>query len=373
MADLQVEEKEVSPRAKGKAKEVREVPREKERERPKSALELYETAVVSEREGRMHDGALMRLPSSPRCVGWLIWLHCSPALVNYRSAFRLDPDVDRAYHLASLAAAQKHAASRGSQPSHATGSNSQEWRFERTVQLGPDYDAKKEHRSKEEAQRESGSADADSTHPSSTGFLLKSLLKSIAENPYERPPPPVHAAAPTSPRSAAQSLPPTTTDLDQPKAPPMTPEQALAMLHFIPADEDQPLPLAHLPREVLLLILRHVALSGMNPPRPHPSHADSTNPDVPPAPTTKSKRLPRKRTLREEMHLLEMELELEHTEREWKSDVEALERFARTCRAARVLTLDSAIWRYELPPFRFFLEAMLTCGWVTGRVIGLCV
>lgn len=58
VADLQVEEKEVSPRAKGKAREAREQPREKERERPKSALELYETAVVSEREGRMHDGVL---------------------------------------------------------------------------------------------------------------------------------------------------------------------------------------------------------------------------------------------------------------------------------------------------------------------------
>lgn len=273
------------------------------------------------------------------------------ALVNYRSAFRLDPDVDRAYHLASLAAAQKHAASRGAQPAHTSGSNPQEWRFERTVQLGPDYDAKKEHRSKEEAQRESGSADADSTHPSSTGFLLKSLLKSIAENPYERPPPPVHDAsrdAPTSPRSAAKPLPPAQAESDKPTPPPMTSEEALATLHFIPADEDQPLPLAHLPREVLLLILRHVALSGMNPPRSLPSHPDpsTANPDGQPPPhAPKSKRLPRKRTLREEMQLLEMELELEDTDREWKSDVEALERFARTCRAARVVTLDSGIWR----------------------------
>ncbi|BGP24252.1 F-box domain-containing protein [Rhodotorula toruloides] len=326
VAELQVEEREASPRAKGKAKEVREQPREKERERPKSALELYETAVVSEREGRMHD-----------------------ALVNYRSAFRLDPDVDRAYHLASVAAAQKHAASRGAQPTHASGSNPQEWRFERTVQLGPDYDAKKEHRSKEEAQRESGSADADSTHPSSTGFLLNSLLKSIAENPYERPHPPIHAASPAardgpaSPRSAAESLPATSAQSDKPKPPPMTPEEALASLHFIPADEDQPLPLAHLPREVLLLVLRHVVLSGMNPPRSLPPYPDSDTP--PAAPSTRSKRFPRKRTLREELHALELELDLEHIDREWHSDVEALERFARTCRAARVVTLDSGIWR----------------------------
>jgi hypothetical protein len=86
----------------------------------------------------------------------------------------------------------------------------------------------------------------------------------------------------------------------------------------------------------------------MNPPRSLPSHPDpsTANPDGQPPPhAPKSKRLPRKRTLREEMQLLEMELELEDTDREWKSDVEALERFARTCRAARVVTLDSEIWR----------------------------
>lgn len=54
--DLRIEEDEekqveTSPKGKGKAREHRT-----ERERPRSALELYEDAVMSEREGRMHDG-----------------------------------------------------------------------------------------------------------------------------------------------------------------------------------------------------------------------------------------------------------------------------------------------------------------------------
>ncbi|GAA5966386.1 hypothetical protein JCM8115_002854 [Rhodotorula mucilaginosa] len=339
---------EASPRAKDsaakRADREREHERERERERelrerarPKSALELYEFAVSSEREGRMQD-----------------------ALVNYRSAFRLDPDVDRAYHLASVAA-QKH--SRGAEPNARVqaGSSTQqhqdahEFRFERTLQFGPDYDSRQEHRTKEEAQRESGRADADSTHPSSTAFLLRSLLKSFAENPWVRPPPTVRTAGgsahpdapqPTSPNKAPVSaLPRGDKALTQEGTvtPSATPEEALAALHFIPADEEQPLPLARLPYEVLLLVLRHLVLSSMLPPPRLPTTSD--DPAATPLPAHKSKRLPRKRTLREEMQQLELELELEDVDREWKSDVEGLERFARVCRAARVVTLDSGIWR----------------------------
>ncbi|GAA6050268.1 hypothetical protein JCM3770_002762 [Rhodotorula araucariae] len=307
-------------------------------ERPKSALELYELAVESEREGRLSD-----------------------ALVNYRSAFRLDPDVDRAYHLATTSA-QKHSASRGAEPSHGSGPNASadEWRFERTVQLGPDYDAQKERRTAEAAQREVGSTDADATHPSSTAFLLTSLLKSIAENPYERPAPPAHAPAtsPTSPRTYTSVLPPTSPRGQATALPPhvesvqhssqkpaiaITPEEALATLHFIPLDEEQPLPLAHLPREVLLLILRHLLLSGMLP-TPRGAHAEPTQEEHRDRGVGK-RRLPKRRTLEEEMALLELELELQEVDRPWKSDVEALERFSRVCRAARVLTLDSGLWR----------------------------
>jgi hypothetical protein len=211
--------------------------------------------------------------------------------VNYRSAFRLDPDVDRAYHLASVAA-QKH--SRGAEPNARVqaGSSTQqhqdahEFRFERTLQFGPDYDSRQEHRTKEEAQRESGRADADSTHPSSTAFLLRSLLKSFAENPWVRPPPTVRTAGgsahpdapqPTSPNKAPVSaLPRGDKALTQEGTvtPSATPEEALAALHFIPADEEQPLPLARLPYEVLLLVLRHLVLSSMLPPPRLPTTSD---------------------------------------------------------------------------------------------------
>ncbi|GAA6023572.1 hypothetical protein JCM10207_005718 [Rhodosporidiobolus poonsookiae] len=314
--------------AKGKSREHDKW----ERVRPKSALELYTEAVESEREGRLQD-----------------------ALVNYRSAFRLDPDVDRAYHRASLAATHKHAATRAAEPTSSSsaagvggtaGAGAGDFRFERTVQLGPDYDAKKEHRSKEEAERESGSGDRDSTHPSSTAYLLNSLLRSIAENPYVRPPPPVSASAtPTSPSASPSKAPlelppPPLSPAHQPPPPVLTPDEALAMLHFIPADEDQPLPLAHLPQEVLLLILRHLVLSSILPP-PRSAHVEAE----PLEPVRRGKKAPKRRTLREETQLLEMELELEDTDREWRSDVEALERFARVCRAARVVSLDSGLWR----------------------------
>lgn len=120
----------------------------------------------------------------------------------------------------------------------------------------------------------------------------------------------------------------------------MMPDQALATLHFIPLDEELPLPLAHLPREVLLLILRHLVLTGMLPP-PKSAHAE---PSAEERRAKGPKRL-RKRTLREEMVLLEAELELADVDRAWTSDVEALERFACVCRAARVLTLDNDLWR----------------------------
>ncbi|GAA5939232.1 hypothetical protein JCM1841_002928 [Sporobolomyces salmonicolor] len=288
-------------------------PKQKERERPRSALELYEEAVRSEREGRLND-----------------------ALVNYRSAFRLDPDVDKAWHIASRAA-QAHASSRGAAPHSLSSSNTDEWRFERTVQLGPDYEASKEHRPKEVAERETGKGDQDQTHPSSTSFLLSSLLKSIAENPYERPPPSVNAAA-HSPTSNENAPAPVTDASPKPSTQAISPEEALASLTFIPADEELPLPLANLPREVLLLILRHLLLSSMLPP-PRPAHVEE------PTVFGKGKRALKKRTLKEEMLLVEEDLELENVEREWKSDVEALERFARVCRAARVLTLDFALWR----------------------------
>lgn len=276
--------------------------------------------------------------TSNRCKLWPLTssLEISPktALVNYRSAFRLDPDVDKTWNRATTAA-QARAVARGQEPTPPT----TDFKFERTLQLGPDYEASKEHRSKEEAHEETGGkTDKNSTHPSSTSFLLNSLIKSFAENPYERKPQSIQA--PTSPSKKGEPLP----SLQSPKEElepkqTMTSEQVLATLHFIPANEEKPLPLANLPHEVLLLILRHLVLSPMLAP-PKSKDADESA-----GLHHRGKRALKKRTVKEEMMMLEAELELDDIEREWKSDVEALERFARVCRAARIITLDSALWR----------------------------
>lgn len=280
--------------------------------RAKTAIELYELAVVSEREGRLNDG---ELPSVPQLRVQLTWSFA--ALSNYRAAFRLDSDVDKAYHRASLAPSSP---SRAAEP--LASDPSANFRFERTLQLTPDYQSEKEHRSVEAVERGTGkgTADADSTHPSSTAFLLDSLLRSIAANPWERK----SFGAP----SDADELSATT---------PLTPEEAHQQLAFIPADPERPLPIGSIPREVLLLVLRNLSLSSVLPP-PSSKAVEAT-----PAPSRgKGKR----RTLKEEMKMVEMEMGLVVEGRAtWKSDVEALERFARTCRAARVVTLDDAIWR----------------------------
>lgn len=280
--------------------------------RPKTAIELYELAVISEREGRLNDGELTSFPSRVRPLN-----PRAPALSNYRAAFRLDSDVDKAYHRASLAPTSP---SRAAEPLPAEPSGN--FRFERTMQLTPDYQSEKEHRSVEAVERGTGkgTAGAESTHPSSTAFLLDSLLRSIAANPWER-----------------TSLGATSEPFETSPTPTLTPDEAHQQLAFIPADPERPLPIGNIPREVLLLVLRNLSLSSVLPP------PNAKLVEAPPAPTRgKGKR----RTLKEAMKMVEMEMGLVVEGRDiWKSDVEALERFARTCRAARVVTLDDAIWR----------------------------
>ncbi|GAA5943149.1 SCF ubiquitin ligase complex subunit HRT3 [Sporobolomyces koalae] len=291
------------------------------RERPKSALDLYSEAVRSEQEGRLND-----------------------ALINYRSAFRLDPDIDKTWNRANAAAQARASAASARAP--AAEHHPAEFRFQRTLQLEPDYEASKQHRSAEEAHEETGGkVDTTSTHPSSTSFLLHSLLRSFAENPFERRPSTSMKSDPNSAEKgvAQQTLPATTTAIEdgvREASEPTTPEEALANLHFVPASEDKPLPLACLPREVLLLILRHLVLSPMLAPPKSQEHIDEGS-----SAPLRSKRGLKKLSIREEMMVLEETLDLRNVEREWKTDVEALERFARTCRAARILTLDSSIWR----------------------------
>lgn len=264
------------------------------------------------------------------------------ALASYRKAFRMDPDVDRAYHHA-LQAPSGSSSSRAVEPPPTVAPG--EFKFERTIQMHADYDDKDHHRSVEDVveatEREEGAAATEGlTHPSSTDFLRQSLLKSIGENPYVRPTP---------------TLDPATTAVEEQAPPPpkLSPEEAEAQLTFIPEDPEQPLYLSILPREVLLLILRALALSSVIPPprSNHPPHGEEA-----PVPTTRGKRQPKKRTIKEETANLEMEMEIgeetKHVQR-WKTDVEAVERFARTCRAARILTLDAGLWRCVQCPASF--------------------
>lgn len=310
---------------------------------PQTALELYEVAVISEREGRLNDG---EFSSSHEHRCFTNFIEACPltllpfaALLSYRQAFRLDPDVDKAFHRTFIAPhASRGAEPHGSAPSvtSAVPADPHAFQFQRTLQMHKDYTPEEEHRSVaavEEGMGE-GTAHEDTTHPSSTAYLFASLMRSIAANPYERPAPAFDApASSTSPPSAPSPL---ITKVEA-RSSTTTPEQALADLTFIPADPKQPIPLLVLPREILTLILRFLALSSVTPPpRPKPSQTE----DAP-----LKRRGPRRKTLKEEMAFLETDLELEDVDRPWKMDVEALERFARTCRAGRILTLDTSIWR----------------------------
>lgn len=177
-----------------------------------------------------------------------------------------------------------------------------------------------------------GSGHEDNTHPSSTTFLFDSLVRSIAAHPFQRP------EASTMPSSPAS-------DKNGTSAPePISTEEALATLSFIPADPEAPLPLLRLPREIIGHILHIVALTSIIPPPRQARVEEATAQDGQVAPR-KGKRTLKRKTLKEEMEAIEMDLELEDVDRAWQSDVEALERFARTCRAGRILSLDNSIWR----------------------------
>ncbi|KAK4049002.1 hypothetical protein OIV83_004363 [Microbotryomycetes sp. JL201] len=304
----------------------------------KSALEVYGMAVNYEREGRLND-----------------------ALTHYRRAFKMDPNVDRSFHRASIAPkslrgsepyAGSDPATARNGPAAASASADQEFKFERTIQVAPDYTPENEHRSVEAVERGmgKGKATADTTHPSSTGYLFDSLMRSIAQHPYERredrrtvaaDAPLSSASPPTSPTPASKAA--------------TSVQEALDSLTFIPFDPDKPVYLNALPREVLVQVLRTVALSSIVPPpraRSTAAHDDqlisvpSTGSSAPTTNQYQRKRGPRKKTLREVNREIESDLHLEpFDKRAWQIDIEALERFARTCRFARILTLDIGIWK----------------------------
>lgn len=97
------------------------------------------------------------------------------AIHSYRKAFRLDPRADKAYHAHEQRVAEReksgdpnakqdrlHATDRSDQDT-----NELDFKFQRTLQLGPDY--------------------AGEQHPSSTQGFLHSLLDSFHEHPFSYP------------------------------------------------------------------------------------------------------------------------------------------------------------------------------------------
>lgn len=270
--------------------------------KPLTALEFYQEAVISEQQGRLND-----------------------SVTAYRKAFKLDPEIDRTYHKASLTAELTNSIPL---PNGA-------FKFNRTIQFGPDYHEDDHIRSDDLILKGIGqnSNVVDSNHPSSTGFLLNSLLRSIVEHPYVRS------------ESVDHITPVEEVALTVSTLPKLTTEEVQAQISFLPEDPTLPLHFNKIPREVLLLILRAILLNSVTPPlNSHAPEPLSTSP------VQVSRKRKKQLTPKEEMRSIELELNLDVEEeelarKEWKSDVEALERFASTCRAARIITLESSLWR----------------------------
>lgn len=108
-----------------------------------SAIELYTSAVQAEREGRLND-----------------------ALRGYRSAFRKDEHVDKAYHRLQVAIQDKE---KGQPQVEADDDqiNDLVFTYQRTLQLGPDYEREKQLKGR-----------------MLTANYVERLLKSFRENPY---------------------------------------------------------------------------------------------------------------------------------------------------------------------------------------------
>lgn len=326
---------------------------------PTTSMDYYQLAVVAEQQGRL-----------------------SAALTSYRKAFQLDPDADRSYHLLSL----NKLNIQDSQPLP-----NGDFRFDRTIQLSPDYNNKDYQRSDAMVEKAIGKSSSnlvdglsgssgtksgkgkgkedenDHNHPSSTGFLLNSLLRSIATNPYVRPELTENMnIIDDTTLTATETLPITESEIEQEQVEEIvvesiipitdpTPDEPITLstlqevrdtIAFIPLDPSLPLHLGSLPREVLMLILKTLLLTSVNPPPPSRTAIDTT---IISTPVQRGGRNKKPRTLKEEIQAIEMELGLDLDEqvykREWRSDVEALERFAGSCRAARIVCLEDSLWR----------------------------
>ncbi|KAM0750648.1 hypothetical protein T439DRAFT_380527 [Meredithblackwellia eburnea MCA 4105] len=292
---------------------------------PKSAIELYDTAVTLERSGKLND-----------------------ALSHYRAAFKLDDAVDQAWNRRNAAQTKSPTRRNQSLPG-ASPSSPDKFSFQRTLHLGPDYHPPQDHGippAEAATATAQGITEPDSTHPLSTGFLRNSLAKSFAKNPYVGP----------------NDEPP------EPSPYPIRPEDALAELAFIVADPELPMPIANLPREVLIHIIKDLAFTSVIP--PPPKKVDEEQQQQQQVDAVEQAAKPKfKRLLQSEVrNSAEVNLDLEEVNFGWKMDVEALERFGRTCRFARILTLDDTLWR-ELCSRAYFAPRQLEEGVTSTQLL----
>lgn len=278
------------------------------------------------------------------------------ALSHYRAAFRLDDDVDKAYQRSAVQGQVAGPYSATSTPPNGSKSHADDddaFSFERTVQVGPDYAGRS----------------ATSAHEGSTEALLTGLLKSIITNPYVKPEP--AAAEPTGGEHEHHVTLSTEPAPRPPGNPPaaQTSEAALAEARdsttFLPEDEERPSYFSLLPPEIIHLILEDVLLTSSQVPSVVRQREKEREQAV-----TREAALsgtgagggasgkaasgghhhgPRARAAAKRAQT-QSEAELwgdpdrEHS-KGWATDVESLERFARTCRRARILTLQTSLWR----------------------------
>lgn len=155
------------------------------------AVELYSQAVIAERQGRVND-----------------------ALKAYRLAFRKNDEVDKLYHRQQARVSAKEAEQRKT-PEDV---DSLAFEYERTLQIEPDYDTKR-----------------NKTRDSTQSYVDK-LMQSFTEHPYD----------PEDPRREKQVV-------------PITPKNGTAPVQvFHRRSTLRSMPIEKLPDEILLSILSHL-------------------------------------------------------------------------------------------------------------------
>lgn len=180
-----------------------------------TAIELYTSAVQAEREGRLND-----------------------ALRGYRSAFRKDEHVDKAYHRLQVAIQEREKG----QPQVEVEDdqiNDLVFTYQRTLQLGPDYEREKQLKGR-----------------MLTSNYVERLLKTFRENPYM-------SEEEKYKRQLRQQKSAAANEATEKASPPelASIEDTLSFKALRPGKK---MPIAKLPDEILVQILSHVCALSPN-------------------------------------------------------------------------------------------------------------